>query len=201
MSDDKRTGLFGQALRAANAQLSKLRKLGLYAGKEARGQPTKYALGLLTKFKDAITGTAAVVSIPKGERREIKDKYAGQFEYKRGKLVVPKNPLNDERVRLNPKTKTITKTGVGEGGTKYRKEITPIEQAEEKPPRKKPTRKQAPVQSYQVIIPGRYKSPYFDRYEDLLNFIMQYDLGSPKADAEKRLKSWRPYIESVEIDW
>lgn len=206
MTDSKAKRPAGQELKEARAQLAetrrqlaKLRKLGLYKGKATREQPTKYGKSLLKRFADVISGTAAVVTVPKQSRKTVKAEYAGQLDYQRGKLIVPKNPLNAERVRFSRKDEQVTVTGVGPTGRTYHKSIAPS------PEKLKAAGKPTAKRYYQIIIPGRYESPIFDRRKDLMEFIDKYDTEAAakghKFKPGARKRSWKPYIERVEIDY
>jgi hypothetical protein len=199
VTDTKAKRLSGQALKDVNHGLAKLRKLGLYNGKAARGQPTAYGKSLLKRFADVISGTAAVVKVPKASRATVKTEYAGQLDFARGKLIVPKNPLNAERVRFSRTTEQVTVTGTGPTGRTYHKTIAPS--AEKLKAAGKPTS----ARYYQIIIPGHYESLLFDRKKDLLEFIERYESESAakghKFKPGARKRSWRPYIERVTIDY
>ena len=192
MSKDKRPGLTGQALKDVNASISKLRKLGLYSGKAARGQPTRYALTKVKQFAGVINGTASVVTIPKADTREVKTKFKGVFDYVKNKLIVPKQPLNAETVRYDKTEKTVKIFGVGTGGKKYRK-VAGEPDAASGPQKPKKSRKKY-KKTYQVVIPGVFSSQTFDSEKRLRAFMQRYDLRRGST------VSWLPYIQTVEIE-
>ena len=191
MSDNKRSGLSGQALKAANSAISKLRKAGLYAGKAARGQPTKYALSLIKKFSDVVSGRAKTIK----SNEAAAERYAGKFKTAASgkRLIIPTSGDKSEVTRVTKSGKIIS-YGKTETGKSYSREV---QSGDGIRPLKKGERYALPIRRGRKGTSYRY----FDSLEQIRNFI---NLGSGRIRAirevegrEKYAAEWMNEIEIV----
>lgn len=113
--------LRGQALKDANHAISILREKGLYSGKAARGQPTRYALSQIKKYEDVVRGRASVVTAP--SRSAAKQAAGKSLQTKGRKVVVPVNKAAGEKARFSKTSNEINKYGINRELRKYRRTV------------------------------------------------------------------------------
>lgn len=108
-------------VKQTRSELGILRRKGLYKAKRPRAKLTRYALGLLRKFRDVITGKASVVNVGSMEsaKRLRTGETTGTVRTKGRLAVVPSQ--GDERVRYSKKTGRIIATRKI-GGARYTRE-------------------------------------------------------------------------------
>jgi hypothetical protein len=184
MPNTKPRQLRGQELKKANSELSKLRKLGLYSGKAARGQPTKYARQQINRFRDVLDGKAAVIEAPKSARQKYKG--SESLDFKGSKIIVPKNPLSGERVTYSKREKSIKIFGDAPNGKRYTKRLIGPDEFDR-------IVKPAPGKEiiYQVPFGRDRRMIGFDNFNELQKFMAQH---------YPRYTNYRDYLEEIEVD-
>lgn len=79
----------------------KLKSLGLYDG-DLRKKPTRYLIGQTKKFRDVLSGSAKVVSMPS---RKAAKEYKSSFKTKGTKIIVP--TVKGDRITYSKKSGEI----------------------------------------------------------------------------------------------
>jgi hypothetical protein len=200
MSDTKAKRLSGQALKDANHAISKLRKAGLYSGKKAIGQPTKYALNLIKKFSDVVKGLAKPVKVS----RKTKEAYEKTFKTHGDKVIVPVKPQNSEIVRVvKSKQKGVPDEirvyGDQLSGARYSRTLTA------RIPGKSDKLRSQEGPGVFFLVPirrGKKGTTFqrFDRYDDAVYIIQEYVRRSAsrsmsETDIREHITSWEAEIE------
>jgi len=172
---------------AFKKQITKLRDLGLTGTRkiDLRKAPSKSEINLIRKYGDVLGGKAAVIKIPKSEKKSFK----GIFPIVGDTIIVPKK--KGERVKYDPKVGEIT--GSYRKGKKTYKEILFRDLDKIKPPKGDRQRFYTVPFKRGKGRKAKYDYQTFDSLTEMKNFMAEYGKSG-------RYKDWGRFIKIIDAE-